>query len=196
MAAGTGHTTDRIPRIKVSAMLGVLTAGAALLFCVAALTDLQTRLIPNWIPASLGAAFVAAAFLDPARHPPLWSIAAAIVVFLPLLLGFAAGKMGGGDVKLLTAAALWSGWERLPELLVITALAGGALALLAVLGRSFHRALFGLGLVVPGAALSRLTAALAARLEPPRNRPAGLPYGVAIAAGGLAVLNPFHIAGM
>ena len=43
--------------------------------------------------------------------------------------------MGGGDVKLLGACALWPGLEGLPTLLLGTMLAGGALAAVALLGR-------------------------------------------------------------
>ena len=42
---------------------------------------------------------------------------------------FAAGLFGGGDAKLLAAAGLWFGWPQTVPFLVLTALAGGLLAL-------------------------------------------------------------------
>ena len=56
-----------------------------------------------------------------------------------LVLGFAlfaAGLFGGGDAKLMAAAALWLGWSTGTSVLVFTALAGGVLAIV-YLGWSF-----------------------------------------------------------
>ncbi len=81
---------------------------------------------------------------------------------------FAVGAMGGGDVKLLTALALWIRPMWFAQLLVVMALAGGVLALLFVVGRSLS--------------------ASGTRRAAKRQATAGLPYGVAIAVGGLWVL--------
>jgi len=90
------------------------------------------------------------------------AVAIAGAAFAPLALAFALGRVGGGDVKLLTACVLLAGPAGTPTLLAATALAGGAMALVALMP-------------APKMALDRLT----------RHRfaGAGLPYGVAIAAG-------------
>jgi prepilin peptidase CpaA len=87
-------------------------------------------------------------------------LAAAAVVFVILAGTFYAGMMGGGDVKLAGAFALWFPIASTFKFLVLMSVAGGVLTL-AILG--WHRA---------------------ARRE---GRPA-IPYGVAIAFGGLAIL--------
>ena len=97
-----------------------------------------------------------------------------LVVFLALLaVGtpmFAAGKLGGGDVKLLAAAGLWFDFAGAVWLLVAVALAGGVLALLVLVIRSFNWS----------EEIRRRVVLL---------RPGGgIPYGVAIAAGALIAM--------
>jgi prepilin peptidase CpaA len=76
---------------------------------------------------------------------------------------------GAGDIKLLAAVGLWAGADILPVFLLITALAGGLLAL-ALAGMTWAR---------------NRTRPLDQRL-PLRKVP--IPYGVAIAIGGFVVL--------
>ena len=84
---------------------------------------------------------------------------------LPL---FATGKFGGGDVKLLAVTGLWFDFQGGLLMLVTVLLAGGVLALLILALRAF----FNWG--------------ESARTRVPMLGPgAGLPYGVAIAAGAL-----------
>ena len=77
-----------------------------------------------------------------------------------LALAFFAGMMGGGDVKLAAALALWFPPGVTVKFLVLMSIAGGVLTL-AVLG--WHR------------------------LKEREGRPE-IPYGVAISFGGLAIL--------
>ncbi|AIB15391.1 hypothetical protein ABAZ39_26220 (plasmid) [Azospirillum argentinense] len=182
-------------------MKTLLSGGATMLFMAAAISDFRTRIIPNWIPAFLGLLFAAAAIADPSAYPPLSSVAGAVLVFVPLLILFAGGKMGGGDVKLLTAAALWSGWEQLPALLLVTVLAGGVLAIVALARVAARRAADTLALFFPCSATAKARLWLETLLRT-RNvdalpfGEAGLPYGIAIAAGGVSVLHPFGSTGM
>ncbi|WP_049976116.1 prepilin peptidase [Azospirillum sp. B506] len=182
-------------------MKTLLSGGAAILLVAAAVSDFRTRTIPNWIPAFLGLLFALAAMVDPSAHPPLSSVAGAVLVFIPLLILFARGKMGGGDVKLLTAAALWSGWGQLPALLIVTVLTGGVLAIVALVRVTARRAVDTLALFFPCSATAKARLWLEALLRT-RNvdalplGEAGLPYGIAIAAGGLSVLYPFGSTGM
>jgi len=83
------------------------------------------------------------------------------MVFTVFAGAFYAGMMGGGDVKLAAALALWFSPRSTIQFLVLTSLAGGVLTL-GVL--AWHRA---------------------KRRE---GRPE-VPYGVAIAFGGLAILT-------
>ncbi len=59
----------------------------------------------------------------------LWHSLAALVVLVFGFALFSAGLLGGGDAKLLAAAGLWFGWPSLLSFLVFTALAGGVLAI-------------------------------------------------------------------
>jgi prepilin peptidase CpaA len=87
---------------------------------------------------------------------------------------FAPGWIGGGDAKLLAAAALWLGWPAAVTFLLATAVAGGALAL----------ALIGLRSNAARAVMPAGPAWLLRLAEPGE----GAPYGVAIAIGALAAL--------
>ena len=70
---------------------------------------------------------------------------------------FAIGAMGGGDVKLIAAIALWLPWQLVVLLLVIMSLAGGLLTVAMLIHKRLAR----------------------------RETPIEVPYGVAIAFGGL-----------
>jgi prepilin peptidase CpaA len=140
---------------------GLLIALAiALVF--AAFTDIRRRQIDNWL--NLGIVLAAPAFWW-ASGLSLWpdvalQLGVAVLAFALLAGLFALKMMGGGDVKLLTALALWIEPTMFLQLLVVMALAGGVLTL--VMG-AWH----------------------IARRQ--RERLA-IPYGVAIAFGALWVL--------
>ncbi len=145
---------------------GIVVAAAGL--AAAALSDLVRYRIPDLAAIAVAAGFVAAAIASSASLAVAFNhIAAAALVFaVGLGLGIR-GWFGGGDAKLLAAAALWYGWNLLPGFLVIVALAGGVLAAVVYAARR----------LVPQGAKARPT--WQARLLDPGE---GIPYGVAIAA--------------
>ena len=140
---------DRILLLLFLALLGA-----------AAFSDARRFRIPNLIPLAI--ALLYPAHLWASRLGLDWSgaLVAAALVFACGLVLFARGALGGGDVKLLGAAALWAGPPLLPALLVVMGLSGGVLAALAWTEGRVRRWL------PPGVS------------ETPR-----VPYGVAIAAG-------------
>lgn len=156
-----------------------------ILVIVAALSDVTSFTIPNRISALLIAAFFPAML---ALGRPFGEMGVdAAVCFVALLAGmgmFAAGWIGGGDAKLLAAASLWLGVPAMPIFLIVTALAGGGLAMLLMNVRSPW--------VQPY--LSGAPSWLS-RLATPG---ADVPYGVAIATGALAafpqcaLMHAFH----
>ena len=151
-------------------MAQALAAAAIGLLCWAAASDLATRRIPNRLPALLALVGVLRLGSDLAAGGAPISAAGDLTVGLAVLaLGavlFRFGLFGGGDVKLMAAASLWLGAVGLWPFLTATGLAGGALAL---------------GYLARIAVIDATGSA----------RPT-LPYGVAIAAGGvLATLPPF-----
>jgi prepilin peptidase CpaA len=120
--------------------LSDLIAAAALL-CVAgaAIADVRHFEIPDGWSIAVAALF--AVFAVTASPPePWWAHAAAgAAVFVGGALLFSRGWLGGGDVKLLAACALWSGFSGLAWLLLGTVFAGGVLALAALVGRWLAR---------------------------------------------------------
>jgi len=143
-----------------------------ILAILAALTDLTSYTIPNWISVSLAAAFAMAAIA--AGLPPQAigvHVAAAFVALLAGMALFAAGWIGGGDAKLLSACCLWFGFPGGMSFLFDMAVAGGALSVLLIVARG--------QMVRP---FLPLLTGWAGRLTTP-GAPA--PYGVAIALGAL-----------
>jgi prepilin peptidase CpaA len=138
----------------------------------AAASDLLTMRIPNLLTLGLCAAFLAVAPLaELGWREILTHMAAGSAMLLAGILLFSLGWLGGGDAKLLAAAALWLGFEALAPFLAYVAVFGGALAIAVLAYRS-----------VPAGALP--LPGWAARLH---AKGGAIPYGVAIAAGALAV---------
>ncbi|HEX6858897.1 MAG TPA: prepilin peptidase [Caulobacteraceae bacterium] len=162
-----------------------LVIAFALLVIVAALKDVTSFTIPNWISAALIVAFFAGAAA--AKMPPAGIGMAAAVGVCALVAGmalFAFNIIGGGDAKLLAAVALWMSWPAILPFLLATALAGGVLALVLIQLRSDMMKTY---LARGPAWVGRLAAA------------ADAPYGLAIAIGALVTLpqSPLvlHLAG-
>ena len=142
-------------------LLLLLLLGGLLL--VAAIGDLRTRTIPNRLNALI-------ALLAPgywlASGFALWPDMAllfgiALLLFLLFAGMFALGAMGGGDVKLIAALALWLPFPAVLTMLMAMALFGGVLTLLVLIDHRLRR----------------------------RPGPPEIPYGVAIAAAGLMIVT-------
>jgi prepilin peptidase CpaA len=139
-----------------------LLGGLAIALTVAAATDIHRRQIDNWLNAAI--AMTAPAFWW-ATGLSLWpgvgmQLGVALAAFAVLCAMFALRVMGGGDVKLLTALALWLPWQPFMQLLLFMSLIGGVLTV--VLG-AWH----------------------VMRRQRDKLK---IPYGVAIASAGLLVL--------
>ncbi len=140
----------------------ILLALLALLLVVAAVIDARTYKISNRL--TLAVALLApvywwsaglALWPDVASH-----VAVAAAIFVLLAAAFYAGMMGGGDVKLAGALALWLSPLGSLHFLLVMSIAGGILT---------------------------LGYAAAHRLRSKEGRPM-IPYGIAISIGGLAIL--------
>lgn len=143
------------------------------LVVVGAMRDAVSFTIPNWVSIALAAAFLPAAVAMGAGPA---QIGLACLIGLGALIAgmgmFAVGWIGGGDAKLFAAAGLWMGLSALLPYLLVTALAGGALAVVLLALRSVW--LRPIAARAPG---------WFARLATPGEN---VPYGVAIAFGALA----------
>jgi prepilin peptidase CpaA len=145
----------------------VLLAILALLLLWAAATDLKSRIIANWL--NLAIALMAPLYWW-ASGLALWpdivvQAGLGLAVFALFTGMFALGWMGGGDVKLLGALALWLPLALLMNLLLLMSLIGGALTLVVV---AVHR------------------------LRNLKTNPE-IPYGVAIACAGLWVISQLYL---
>ncbi len=147
---------------------------AASLLLYAAASDVASMTIPNWVSIALAGAFPIVAL---AQDAPLTLIGLHLG-FGVLMLGvgfllFQAGVFGGGDAKLIAAAAVWTGLGAFTAFALFTTLSGGLLALSLLIARKYAK---------PDPARP----AFLNRLLQPKG---GVPYGVAIAIGGLAALG-------
>jgi len=141
----------------------LLLLALAATLVVAAVIDMRTFTISNRLNAAV-AAGAPVYWLSIALTP--WpgmaiQLAAGGIVFVLLAGAFYAGMMGGGDVKLASALALWFSPAGTVKFLVLMSIAGGVLTV-GIL--AWHRT------------------------QEREGRPE-IPYGVAIAFGALAILT-------
>jgi prepilin peptidase CpaA len=167
--------------LLVPAITGVLIAVA---LSLAAWRDVATRIIPDSLPASIAVLGVVSRVSGGAGGA-LMSLIVASVLFLILLPVHAKGVLGGGDLKLIAAVACGLRLADLWPFLCATALSGGALVcahlvLRAALVHAPPRRPPGRDAALP----IRVFAAERWRIA----REGPLPYGVAIACGGLMTL--------
>jgi prepilin peptidase CpaA len=147
----------------------------------AAVTDLKRRRVPNAVTGFVLASGLVVTTLDGGVSAPLSGLAALALVVLALYRPWSAGGIGGGDVKLAAATAVWVGLGGLLWFALSTALAGGvvALACYAVAGkvaRADMRA--NLTLAVVRGELPEV---------PTHKTHVSVPYALAIVAGAIAV---------
>ena len=149
----------------------ILLSVLAIILVVAAVIDVRTFTISNRLNATV-------ALLAPlywwSEHLPLWpdialQIGIAVAVFAVLAVTFYIGMMGGGDVKLAAALALWFSPASTIKFLVIMSLAGGLLTVIVLIA---HR-------MKPGQ-IKNSDGETGGKPE--------IPYGVAIAVGALWIL--------
>ena len=140
-----------------------LLAGLAIALLIAGFTDLRTRQIGNWLT---GAIALAAPLFWWASGLALWpgvamQVGVALAAFAVLAGLFAIRAMGGGDVKLLTALALWIEPLWFLKLVIVMSLLGGVLTIVFAFWHITRR----------------------------RTDRIAIPYGVAIATAGLWALS-------
>jgi prepilin peptidase CpaA len=101
----------------------------------ALVSDLRSLRIPNWVSLALIAGFLIHAWLLGGAVDLRGNLIAAGIAFAVTFCLYIFGWFGAGDVKLLTAVTLWAGSPHAARLVLIVALAGGAIALLVMLTR-------------------------------------------------------------
>jgi prepilin peptidase CpaA len=152
----------------------LILAPFVVLLALAAGWDLASYTIPNFIPLTVLLGF--AVFATTAGYPASLYGTHALAAVIALITGFALfalGYIGGGDAKLFAAVAAWFGLHDLFQYVLVASIFGGALTLILLAGRRFP---------LPALLASQ---SWIVRLHEPR---AGIPYGVALAAGAIAIL--------
>ena len=152
--------------IAPAILLGLLV----LILVSAGIEDARIREISNWKNAAIALLALPWWFAMGLSPWPDMAIqlGIAVGVFALFAAAFHFGMMGGGDVKMIAALALWFPFNQLVTLLVIMSLAGGAITLVMLVEKWVRR-----------------------RSEQPE-----VPYGIAIAIAALLTLrepifNPF-----
>jgi prepilin peptidase CpaA len=155
----------------------------SLILVIAAVTDLQSRRIPNWltlpaIPMGLAAQII--------YGDGFWAgLFGACAGFIALFALFAIGAGGGGDVKLFTAVGSFVGIHNVVVVFVLVAMLGGIAAVFVALrAGALGRVLRNTASIVMSAGRGRWSEL---RQRSDLNRPGALslPYGAVIAAGAL-----------
>jgi prepilin peptidase CpaA len=144
-----------------------IAAGFSLVLLWAATTDIVSRIIPNRAVLALVGLFVLWALVGKGVSLGPDLLAGAIALAVGYLF-YAFKVMGGGDAKLFAATALFTGLGYLPALALMTVLAGGVIAAVMLATR-------------PRRAVAMLT------MRGKGDFGRGVPYGVAIAIGGVYV---------
>jgi prepilin peptidase CpaA len=111
--------------------MSVLPPAAVLgLLVWAVVTDLCERRIANAVPAGIALLWLAQVMLIEGDTPSWQTGLGFLAVCTLALVAWRLGWLGGGDVKLLGALALWAADTALVPFLLLTGLLGGCLALL------------------------------------------------------------------
>ena len=156
-----------------------------LIVLAAAVSDVIRYRIPNVLVLALAGIFFVWAALNYTQTAWLSHVGAAL---LCLVAGFALyqfRQMGAGDVKLLTAVALWAGLNGLIALLLFMSLSGLLVLPLILIARWL-------------VAKAQARGSWKAEWSVPRvlTKREGVPYGVAIALGAIVtmIVRPFSLA--
>lgn len=159
----------------------ILTITAALLLALlltAAVSDLRSHRIPNWVCAGILLLGFMAQCAEPGWTGPLRALAGPALALLCLLPFYARRAVGAGDVKLLAAAGAWLGPLGVTLAAGVTLLSG---LLLAVAGLACRYLLARQPMLQ--LASRALPQPLRLSLMVERGGRLKLPYGLAIAVG-------------
>jgi prepilin peptidase CpaA len=156
--------------------LHLLPLGVCLV--IATVWDIARRRIPNVVTGAVALLGVAAQLVDRGGWSAASGLAAAVISVALLYRPWTAGGIGGGDVKMAAAVAIWVGLGGMIRYALAVAAAGGVVAL--VMYFSSRKS------IRQDVKTNLTLAALQQTLPTVEVRAAGrksVPYGLAIAAG-------------
>ena len=158
---------------------------------IAAFWDVVQRKIPNALVVSVATLGLGVQLMDNGLLAALSGVAAAALTIVALYRPWRAGGIGGGDVKLAAAVAIWVGLSGMVGFALATAVAGGVVAGVSygLSGRAARREMGG---NLFGALLAQELPSIDRSCEQTIDRRVSVPYGIAVAVGGaVALLGPW-----
>jgi len=178
-----------LPPPGVEALLLALVVGAAVY-------DVRYRRIPNWLTVSgLILGLVLNSFLYQGGATVfgfsglLFALKGFGVAFLVYVFLYALRAMGAGDVKLMAAVGAIVGAENWFGIFIVTAIIGGALALVLVIARGrLQKTLFNVGFILSEMKSGRPAYLKNEELDVKSKKSLGLPHGAVIAVGCICFL--------
>lgn len=153
---------------------------------VAVVIDLRSRRIPNKLTASMAAAAVALNVFDAGAAGAWFSAKGLLAGAALLLIPFAAGGIGAGDVKMLAAVGALKGAEFALAAFLFAGIAGGLIAGASVIANKQGKET--MGRIKNVLLLAAAGAKPAAEAESNAKKRRAIPYAGAIALGTLAAM--------
>ena len=167
-----------LPPQKVEMVLLVMLLTAAVF-------DVLYRRIPNWLTVSgavLGLAMNAV--IGPPEAGIVFSLVGLAVAFGIYVALYAVRAMGAGDVKLMAAVGAMVGWRDWFGIFLITAIIGGAMALILVASRGrVKKTLWNVSFILSEMKSGRPAYLAREELDVKSPKALGLPHGAVIAVG-------------
>ena len=164
------------------------------IYILVSINDIFYRKIPDTFPILITAIGLGMLVINGDWLEGFTTLGLAVAAFLFLALLCIAGKLGGGDVKLLAASVLLVGASSFVDFLLLTALAGGVLSVIYIAAFLIMKLLPTPSATasIPSSKTWRSRLGLFWRIERRRIlRRSSIPYGVAISAGSLLALIAF-----
>ena len=163
-----------------------LAYSLAILVVTAAIFDIWSRTIPNWLALMGLAAGIGGSIYFGRITDSLLGFGLALFVYL---LFYVLRAMGGGDVKLMAAIGSIAGPQNWLILFVLTAFFGGVAAILVLIWTGgLWRAVRNIGHILMSLGQGRAPHRSREELNVDSPKAVTLPHGVAIALGSLAFL--------
>ena len=163
------------------------------LVIVAAIWDIRTRRIPNWLTLS-GVVLALAINTFIYQFVGIWyglilSLKGLGLAFGVYFVLYLLRAMGAGDVKLMAAVGAAAGWENWLGILVLTSVAGAVFGLiLVVFKRRLRKTLGNLGIIISSLGRGRAPYKDTPELDVSSDQALRLPHGALIAIGTLGFL--------
>jgi len=172
-----------LPPQKVVMVLLVMLLAAALF-------DVMYRRIPNWLTVSgvvLG--LVMNAIIGAPRGGIVFALSGFLVGFAVYAVLYALRAMGAGDVKLMAAIGALVGWKSWFGIFLLTAIIGGAMALILVISRGrLKKTVFNVGFILSEMKSGRPAYLKNEELDVRNKKSLGLPHGAVIAVSSVFYL--------